>query len=315
MPLTGVCGMAATLPPFQGGKTTLPLSGYAVAVITGPPGSSNAHTVPMINVGSTTVVPKPTRADLLLDLAEARQAFLEAEEDLDHLSDPESSHSNDVDGGAASFGQPPSNGAQESPSTGVYSSPRTTTPSTKLPVCAYDAMNSVYTCGASAEPFGTATGTGLSQTRPVPPYSHRASTEPSGTPASTLTSKNSTDTAPSSITVAGIHPSQVTRRQEDLRDECASGRGHSIGRKSWTQGSALPLHATSRQITAHDGGSEHITDAVSSLVRQHRGKGASRPEHSVPTPVPTVLSASAGIQHGGNETALSASAGTQRDKK
>ncbi len=189
VPLTGVCGMAATLPPFQGGKTTLPLSGYAVAAITGPPGSSNAHTVPMINVGSTTVVPKPTRADLLLELAEARRAFFEAEEDLDHLSDPESSHSVDVDGGAASFGQPPSSWAQESPSTGVHSSPRTTTSSTTFPVCPYDAMNSVYTSGVSSEPSGTATGTGLSQTRPASPNSHRAFSEPSETPACTLTSK------------------------------------------------------------------------------------------------------------------------------
>ena len=134
MPLTGVCGMAATLPPFQGGKTMSLSSGYAVAAITGPPGSSNAHPVPMIDIGSTTVVPKPTRADLLRELAEARQAFLEAEEDLDYMSDPESSHSVDVGGGPVSLGQPSPSTARESPSTGVYSPPLPTTTSTPYEV-------------------------------------------------------------------------------------------------------------------------------------------------------------------------------------
>ncbi len=112
-------------------------SGYAVAAITGPPGSSNAHPVPMIDIGSTTMVPKPTRADLLRELAEARQAFLEAEaSDLDYTSDSESTfcHSVDVGGGPVSLGQPSPSTARESPSTGVYSPPLPTTTSTPYEV-------------------------------------------------------------------------------------------------------------------------------------------------------------------------------------
>ena len=176
VPLTGVCGMAATQPSFQGGKTMSLSSGYAVAAITGPPGSSNAHPVPMIDIGSTTMVPKPTRADLLLELAEARQAFLEAEADLDYTSDSEFCHSVDVGGGPVSLGQPSPSTARESPSTGVYSPPLPTTTSTptRYPVDMFDALDSVYSPGVSTEPSETATATGLSHTRPVPPYSHRA---------------------------------------------------------------------------------------------------------------------------------------------
>ena len=134
MPLTGVCGMTATLNPFQGGKTISLSSGYAVAAMSASAESSNAHPMPMIDIGSTTMVPKPTRAQLVLELAEARRAFLEAEEDCDYLSDSESSHSVDVGGGPVPLGQPSPSTARESPSTGVYSPPLPTTASTPYEV-------------------------------------------------------------------------------------------------------------------------------------------------------------------------------------
>ena len=71
--------MSATQPHCQGGETVSLSSGYAVAAITGQPGSSTVHPVPMIDIGSATLAPKPTRADLRRELAEARQAWLEAE--------------------------------------------------------------------------------------------------------------------------------------------------------------------------------------------------------------------------------------------
>jgi hypothetical protein len=125
MPMTGVRGMAATQNPFQGGKTISLSSGHAVAAMSASAESSNAHQAPMTDIGSTTTVLKPTRAQLVLELAEARRAVLEAEEDCDYLSDSESSHSVDVGGGAAFFGQPPPSRVQEIPSTVDHSSPLT----------------------------------------------------------------------------------------------------------------------------------------------------------------------------------------------
>ena len=90
---------------------------------------------------------------------------------------------------------------------------------------------------------------------------------------------------------------------EDLRDGYESGRGHSIWRKPWTQGSALPLHATSRQTVAHDGGSSRITDGVSSLVHPHHahhGQGRSVVAHSVRTPTLSALSEPSEMQQGEN---------------
>ena len=294
VPLTGVCAMAATQPSFQGGKTMSSSSGYAVAAMSGPPESSNAHQVPMIDIGSTTMVPKPTRADLLLELAEARRAFLEAEADLDYTSDsePESSHSVDVGGGPVSLGQPSPSTARESPSTGVYSPPLPTTTSTptRYPVDIFDALDSVYVPCVLSAPAETAAG--LSRTRPAVQSPITASLS---APAETSA------TGPSSITVADIHQGQVMQLDEDLRDGYESGRGHSIWRKPWTQGSALPLHATSRQTVAHDGGSNRITDGVSSLVHPHHahhGQGRSVVAHSVRTPTLSALSEPSEMQPG-----------------
>ncbi len=69
----------------------------------------------------------------------------------------------------------------------------------------------------------------------------------------------------SSITVAGVHHGQVSRRDDELRvTEAQEGR-HSMWRKSETQGSALPLSATAPPALGDDGGSIRITSAVSSI--------------------------------------------------
>ncbi len=271
-------------------------SGYAVAAITGPPGSSNAHPVPMIDIGSTTMVPKPTRADLLLELAEARQAFLEAEADLDYTSDPEPEfcHSVDVGGGPVSLGQPSPSTARESPSTGVYSPPLPTTTSTptRYPVDIFDALDSVYmpcVSSASAE-----TAAGLSRTRPAvqPPITALSSAS-----AETI----ATDTVPPSITVADIHQSRVLQRNDEL---CVTGGrtagiacGVSRGLKSMRCSSSLPPVLTT---VRDDKGSGRITDGESSLVHHHRERGTSCSVHSVPAPVLAASSASAEMQQGGN---------------
>mgnify|MGYP000653658160 CR=1 FL=1 len=308
MPLTGVCGMAATLPSFQGGKTVSLSSGYAVAAITGPPGSSNAHPVPMIDIGSAPVAPKPTRADLLLELAEARQAFLEAEADLDYTSDSEFCHSVDVGGGPVSLGQPSPSTARESPSTGVYSPPLPTTTSTttRYPVDISLAFDSVYmpcVSWASAE-----AAVGLSRTRPAvpPPITALLSA-----PAETI----ATDTVPSSITVADIHQSRVLQRSDEL---CVTGGrtagiacGVSRGLKSMRCSSSLPPVLT----TVRDGkGSSRITDGASSIHahRDHHGLGgddypadvhtarSSASAHSVPTHTLPVSTGQPGVGQGGN---------------
>jgi hypothetical protein len=125
MPMTGVRGISATQYPFQGGKTVSPSSGQAVAAMSASAESSNAPQAAMTDIGPTTTVRKPTRAQLVLELAEARRAVLEAEQDCDFSSDSETSHSDDVGGGAAFFGQPPPSRAQEIPSTVDHSSPLT----------------------------------------------------------------------------------------------------------------------------------------------------------------------------------------------
>ena len=170
--MTGVCATSATQALFQGGKAMSQSSGHAVAAVS----ASNARQAPMTDLGSTVTVPKPTRAQLVLELAKARRAVLMAEQDRDSLSDSESCHSDDVGGGPVSLGQPSPSTARESPSTGVYSPPLPTTTSTptRCPVDIFDALDSVYSPGVSTEPSETATATGLSHTRPVPPYSHRA---------------------------------------------------------------------------------------------------------------------------------------------
>jgi hypothetical protein len=122
------------------------------------------------------------------------------------------------------------------------------------------------------------TAAGLSYTRPVVPSPSTATlTAPAGTIA----------TGPSSITVSGVHRGQkVSQADEDLHVADESGRGHSIGRKSWTPGSALPLHATSRQLVSDVGGSRSVTQAESSIHshRAHPGPkehyiGDDRPNH------------------------------------
>ena len=167
-------------------------------------------------------------------------------------------------------------------------------------------MNLVYIPGES---YGTATGKGLSLTRPasaIPDYALSASAE---TPPNLVTPWDIyVGAPPSSIKGADIHQGQqVTQAGKNIHTN-ETGRG----RKTWTQESALLLHAAACQLVSNDGGSDGITDAVSSLVRQHHGKGTSRPEHSVPTPLPTVSSASAEIQQGGHKTVSSASAETQQ---
>ncbi len=173
MPLSGVRSSAATHPHCQGGETVSLSSGYAVAAITGKPGSSTVHPVPMIDIGSATLAPKPKMADLRRELAEARLALLEAEA-LEYDSDTDSvtCHSVDVGDGTVSLGQPSSSTAQESPSVGVYSSPLPTTPtptnySAGPGVNTFDAVDSVYmSCVFTGQP-GTASDTGLSHTRPA----------------------------------------------------------------------------------------------------------------------------------------------------
>ncbi len=69
----------------------------------------------------------------------------------------------------------------------------------------------------------------------------------------------------SSITVAGVHHGQVSRRDDERRvTEAQEGR-HSMWRKSETQGSALPLSATAPPALGDDGGSIRITSAVSTI--------------------------------------------------
>ena len=134
MPMTGVRGMTATQALFQGGKTMSQSSGHAVAAVSASAGPSNARQAPMTDLGSTVTVQKPTRAQLVLELAKARRAVLMAEQDRDSLSDSESCHSDDIGGGPVSLGQPSPSTARESPSTGVYSPPLPTTASTPYEV-------------------------------------------------------------------------------------------------------------------------------------------------------------------------------------
>ena len=67
---------------------------------------------------------------------------------------------------------------------------------------------------------------------------------------------------------------------EDLRVEDGQGRGHSIGRKSVTPGSALPLTATSRLSVPDGGGSIRITDSVSSIHAHHAHHGQGGHDYS-----------------------------------
>ena len=196
--------MAATQPHRQGGKTVSLSSGYAVAAITGQPGSSTVHPVPMNDIGSATLAQEPNMADLIR-AAEARVALLEAaalelESDSDPDTDSVTCHSVDVGDGTVSLGQPLPSTAQESPSVGVYSSPLPTTTPTPTNYSAgpggntYDAVDSVYMSSVFTGQPGTASDTGLSHTRPVP-HSHWASTGQPGASAGALISMNFTDSA------------------------------------------------------------------------------------------------------------------------
>ena len=121
------------------------------------------------------------------------------------------------------------------------------------------------------------TAAGLSYTRPAVPSPLTASLS---APAETIA------TGPSSITVSGVHRGQkVSQADEDLHVADESGRGHSIGRKSWTPGSALPLHATSRQLVSDDGGSRNVTSAVSSIHAHHAHHGPK--EHYIGDDIPS----------------------------
>ncbi len=108
----------------------------------------------------------------------------------------------------------------------------------------------------------------------------------SPTTASLSASAETTATDPSSITVSGVHHGQqVIQADKDLHITDETGRGHSIWRKSWTPGSALPLHATSRQLVSDDGGSRNVTSAVSSIHAHHAHHGPK--EHYIGDDIPS----------------------------
>ncbi len=219
------------------------------------------------------------------DSTEALLAHADAEADLESNAGSVGRRLDDVRSETGSSGPSQPAAAQESPFVGTFSSHVTMFPSTPTPMAAptilgvFSAgrgvhildqignLNAPYVSSASAEavPRVSSASAGAA---PGLSCAHPAVRSP--ITASLSASAETTATDPSSITVSGVHHGQqVSQADRDLDITDETGRGHSIWRKSWTPGSALPLHATSRLAVPHDGGSSRITDGVSSLVHRH----------------------------------------------
>ena len=225
------------------------------------------------------------RARLAMELSEARLALADAEADLESNAGSVGRRLDDVRSDTGSSGPSQPAAAQESPFVGAFSSPVTVISSTTTPTAAPSILD-VFSAGrevhildqignlnapnrssASAETItrvssasaGTPPGLSCLQSATRPPIASALSA-----------SAETTATDPSSyITVAGVHHGQkVIQAEEQLHVSDETGRGH----KTWTQGSALPLHAAPSQLVPDDGGSKNITSAVSSITAHHGAK-------------------------------------------